>query len=376
MASSGNSSGSGSNGQSQNPDAPFRAGDMPPELVELVFDHSGPVDGAAMAFACKDLKKIGNINFEDFWKDQDAAWEFLQRLEPEANPRLVPCRECLSLHSPQFCLPSFDGDGEDMNAYKCRSVRTVGPLGLGHPMRSPDFLLNIQPALYAMAKYIRLGLDTSFFAAAEKDREDRYRVRFSLSADDTTWGEVWEQVNVNQHGLFWRQQHVLELKAAYRPGPNDDNSELDYIHSWLNCYCHRLAPRLWVYSDPAGKPVCTVYGADKTNGRGRWFSSPQKFWRNTARMLPEDFHVQPSQQAPLKGTIIGCENCGTEMRAEVRFRPDNTPQLVLTTWEFRGEITTPDSLQANLNNILRCVTLHRLPGAVGKVAELSGMMQD
>ncbi|KAK7941439.1 uncharacterized protein PG986_013826 [Apiospora aurea] len=329
MASSGNSSGSGSNGQPRKPDAPFRAGDMPPELVELVFNHSGPVDGAAMAFACKDLKEIGKINFEDFWKDQDTAWEFLQRLEPEANPRLVPCRECLSLHSPQFCLPSFDGDGEDMSAYKCRRVRRLEPQGLKHQERSPDFLLNIQPALYAMAKYIRLGMDTSFFAAAEKDKEERYRVQCSLIGTvDSIWTDVWDKVNVNQHGLFWRQQHVLELKAAYPRDPDNDNdSELDYLHDKLRCYCHQLAPRLVVYKDQTGTSRCAVHGADQTSGRGRWSSGPPRFWRNTTRFLAEDFPVQPSQRAPLKGRVIGCDNCSTDMQAEVRFRPDNTPPV-------------------------------------------------
>ncbi|KAK8054985.1 hypothetical protein PG993_000212 [Apiospora rasikravindrae] len=216
MASSGNSSGAGSSSQPPNPATPFRAGDLPPELVKMVFDHSGPFDGAALALACKSTLKLSEINFDEFWNDQDRAWEFLQRLERDANPRLVPCRECLSLHSPQFCLPSFDGDGENTSVYKCRSVKTTGPERPGHHMRSPNFLFNIQPALYAVAKYIRLGLDTSFFAAAEKDKEERYRVLFALSGtdDETMWADVWNKVNVNQHGLFWRQQHVLELKAA------------------------------------------------------------------------------------------------------------------------------------------------------------------
>ncbi|KAK8054984.1 hypothetical protein PG993_000211 [Apiospora rasikravindrae] len=53
--------------------------------------------------------------------------------------------------------------------------------------------------------------------------------------------------------------------------------------------------------------------------------------------------------------------------------PGKHPQLVLTTWEFKGEISTPDSLQALLNNMLRTRVQPRLPVGVGKVAELSGV---
>ncbi|KAK8036590.1 hypothetical protein PG991_001727 [Apiospora marii] len=310
-------------------------GDLPTELVKMVFENTtDPVDRTMLATTCKDLQALGNIDMNAFWNDPDYAWEFLKRVDRDANPKLVPCRPCLSLHSPEVCLPSFTHAAGA--SYQCRSVRAT------HPNRDPTFVYNIQPALYGLVKYRKLGMDTAWLL--ETDKELRYRA---------------------QHDAI-HYDHTLDLDNKFAPvAGHGGNVVFELTHVDLACECLGSTPRVIVQLDPTGTRLCSVYyAAENTIGPNG---------DATLANIPLD----PTARGTVQGAIHSCAGCNTDLRAEIRYRPDYYPQLVLTSWCYKGDASTADALQAALDRVLYGGPgkyLPRLPGQSGHIAEMSGMM--
>lgn len=329
-------------------------GSLPPELVEMVFENtSEPVDRTMLASACKGFQAIGNIDMDAFWNDNDYAWEFLKRVDRDANPKLVPCRPCLSLHSPEVCLPSFAHAAGA--TYQCRSVMPA------HPNRDPTFVYNIQPALYGLVKYRKLGMSTAWFL--ETDKELKYR-----ALDHPATGiyfDVWNKVDINQDGaLFYRERATIDLDAKFAPvaAGGSGNAVFEYTHGWLACECVGSTPRILVRPDAAGPPVGSVYfAAENTAGP-------------SGAATLADLPLAPGARGTVQGAVHSCAGCNTDLRAEVRYRAGDCPQLVLTSWVYKGDASTVDALQAALDRVLRGEALPRMPRQAGQIAEMSGMI--
>ncbi|KAK8140048.1 hypothetical protein PG984_000114 [Apiospora sp. TS-2023a] len=363
MSSSSGNAGAGGNNQPQTHAVPE---DLPPELITMVFNNvDDDIDRAMLASTCRYIRDVGNIDIDALWSNPEYAWAFLRRVEQDANPRLVPCSACLSLHSPQVCLPSFTHPSAA--TYKCRAVN---PLIQDSYKQDPTFVDDIQPALYGLVKYRKLGMDTSWFL--ETDKEQRYR---ALNKQLSMYIHIWNKVDINQEGvMFYREQHVIDLDDVFLPvADNTGKVEFDYRHPYLDCQCHRTLPRVIVKNDAAGNPVCSVYAADYLGPDNKRQEPPPE---DCHLLLPEgDLPLQPSSRGVVRGALYSCDYCNTDLRAEIRYRPMACPQLVLTSWMHKGDASTLDAIQTALDDIVRpTCPADKIPGPSGHIAEMSGMM--
>ncbi|KAK6841127.1 hypothetical protein PG987_001987 [Apiospora arundinis] len=370
--------GADDNGESGAPIEFPRFGQLPMELLQIVFNHAGPVDQALLAATCRDLTTIGGVNMSDIWNEERLAWEFLLRVEQDANPRLVPCRSCLSLHSPQVCLPSWMG-GTSLASYKCRTAAFQGHYG-GLMMSRPHYLLRRAPALYGLAKYRRQGLDTAWFP--EADKEEVYLDQIHFRANGNLTCMVENKVDVNDDGVFWRQRHDIPWRSWIGASGvilDEIEPRHDWMYQFLACRCGKTAPRFTLVDGGgrgAAPAVAVRLGLYEHWSGGDLCGSPLSADDSLyPDMLPGGFRIATGPGATVTGPIVGCEKCSTDMQAEVRFGPINGPGLTVTTWTRIGEASSMTALRDALYSMLRNVTEEpRLPGPFGQVAALSGML--
>ncbi|KAK7968839.1 hypothetical protein PG988_007912 [Apiospora saccharicola] len=350
MSSSSGNAGAGGNDQPKTHAVPE---DLPPELITVVFNNvDDDIDRAMLASTCHYIQDVGNIDIDALWNNPEYAWAFLRRVEQDANPPPGPLQR---LSQPALApgLPAL-----------------VYPPERRH-LQDPTFVDDIQPALYGLVKYRKQGMDTSWFL--ETDKEQRYR---ALGCHLSTYIHIWNKVDINQDGvMFYREQHVIDLDDVFTPVADDNTGkvEFDYLHPYLDCQCHRNMPRVLVKNDAAGNPVCSVYAADYLGPDNKRQEPPPE---DCHLLLPEgDLPLQPSARGNVRGALYSCDYCNTDYRAEIRYRVDNCPQLVLTTWMHKGDASTLDAIQTALDDIVRptCPTA-KIPGPSGHIAEMSGMM--
>lgn len=331
---------------SGNPPSGFELEQLPTELVQLVFQHAGPVDRAVLASASKGMRFVGGAQtIDDIFKNRETAWAFLQRVERDADPRRVPCLECLSLHAPQACLPSCDDPA--VAGYNCRRATVRALEGLGG---------RLLPALYALAKYERLGLDTSWFPDA--DRELRHPQAISL-VPGVLEAEAWDKLNASARGVFSRRRYVLSLVR------DRDGARAAASVSWFTCDCGHSLPLLTLAKVAAGEEPTGSMTVMRTRGGPGGPEDP---------MLP-GFPFARGSQTPVVGPMMGCEHCNTDLQAEVRYRADGEPQLIITRWVHHGPAETADDVRLAVEDQLRGKSNKpRLSWGIGQIAEASSML--
>ncbi|KAK8096222.1 hypothetical protein PG999_014244 [Apiospora kogelbergensis] len=334
------------------PPSGFDLEQLPTELIQLVFQHAGPVDRAVLASASERMRFIGGARMvDDVWKDPEAAWEFLQRLERDADPLLVPCFECQSLHAPQASLPS-SRDGPEL---KCRPA--------------PDAAVHdgkMQPALYGLAKYERLGMGTSWFPEADKvvTRVDSVNLFVDpLSCD------IEGKVNANKQGVFYRKRWVIDLHDwSKEDGVNVKYLEMSDHCRWARCPCGLCYPdfnldKAEEDQEPKGSLELPNYTLEEPH---------EPFY------LHPGFPFVVGPRAPVVGPMVACTRCSTDMQAEARYRADDAPQLVITTWSYHGPADTATDVRLAVSEIVQGFPDEprhpRLSLVAGQIAEASGML--
>ncbi|KAK8021721.1 hypothetical protein PG990_006859 [Apiospora arundinis] len=336
--------GADDNGESGAPIEFPRFGQLPMELLQIVFNHAGPVDQALLAATCRDLTTIGGVNMSDIWNEERLAWEFLLRVEQDANPASCPAARVSVCTRPR-----------------------------------PHYLLRRAPALYGLAKYRRQGLDTAWFP--EADKEEVYLDQIHFRANGNLTCMIENKVDVNDHGVFWRQRHDIPWRSWIGASGvilDEIEPRHDWMYQFLACRCGKTAPRFTLVDGGgrgAAPAVAVRLGLYEHWSGGDLCGSPLSADDSLyPDMLPGGFRIATGPGATVTGPIVGCEKCSTDMQAEVRFGPINGPGLTVTTWTRIGEASSMTALRDALYSMLRNVTEEpRLPGPFGQVAALSGM---
>lgn len=385
----GNGNGSG-NGKQPTPTTFFQFMDLPPELVRAIFSFSTPLNEAALSATCRDLVSLSGISWDKIWADPDLAWAFLKRVEQDANPRLVPCRDCLTLHLPQACLRSYAEPGAD-ETYKCRTAGALAPFTgdvfLSAKERRTLYFLRLVPALYGLAKYRRLGLDTSFMTEADQEHEYDHAITIRTKgvarpARPLTVS-VRNKVNLNKYGVWFRQTHVVPLKdwiGASGATFDATTPRHEWMYKWLTCKCGDMGPRFTiVLQDFPADDGTTLNGPVFLIRLEDWDAWNDPYARaidlTGQRMLWTSHFLQAKGPLkPVEGPPICCPYCSTDYETTIKFLEDG-PELVMSSWMHLGRGDSPDWIQDALSNLIYSFDSDqgRMNVRIGGLRAMSGM---